>query len=78
MLFVDGAHEGCSRWEDLIHKDEDSFLGRELDALADDIDELTNSEVGGDKVFLLVNGSNVRFLNLLADHLDKTIYIRLR
>lgn len=77
VLLVDGAHERSSGWQDLIDEDEDGFLRRELDALADDIDELTNSEVGGDKVFLLVDGSDVRFLHFLADYLDADSYIRI-
>ena len=45
MLLVDGTHEGCCWREHLIDEDEDSLLGRELDPLADDIDELPDSEV---------------------------------
>lgn len=70
VLLVDGAHERSSRWQDLVDKDEDGFLRRELDALANDIDKLANCEVGRDKVFLLVDGCNVRFLDFLTDHLD--------
>lgn len=70
MLLIDRAHECSCGWQDLVDEDEDGFLRRELDALTDDIDELTHSEVGGDEVFLLVNSSNIRFLNLLADHLN--------
>lgn len=70
MLLIDRAHECSCRWQDLVDEDEDGFFRRELDALADDIDELTNSEVCRDEVFLLVDGSNVRFLHLLADHLN--------
>ena len=77
MLLVDGAHERSSRWQDLIDEDEDGFLRRELDALADNIDKLTDSEVGGDQVFLLVDGSNVGFLNLLTDHLNTNSYVRM-
>ena len=45
MLLVDGTHEGCCWREHLIDEDEDSLLGRELDALADNIDELAHSQV---------------------------------
>ena len=70
VLLIDRAHKCSCRWQDFVDEDKDGFLRRELDALADDIDELTNSEVCGDKVFLLVDGSNVRFLHLLTDHLN--------
>ena len=76
MLLVDGAHEGRSRWQDLVDEDEDGFFRRELDALANDIDKLADSQVGGDEVFLLVDGSNVRFLHFLADHLDADSCVR--
>ena len=38
---------------------------------------MTDGEVGGYQVFLLVNSSNVRFLNLFADDLDTCSYVRL-
>ncbi len=69
MLFVDTAHECSSRWQDLIDEDEDGFLRRQLDALADDIDELADGEIAGHQVLLLVDGCNVRFLDFFADHL---------
>ena len=69
MLFVDAAHEGRSWREDLIDEDEDGLLGRQLDPLADDVDELADGEIGRDKVLLLVDGSDVALLDLLADNL---------
>nr|GFD56530.1 hypothetical protein [Tanacetum cinerariifolium] len=49
VLLVYRAHKsGCGR-QDLIDKDEDGLLGRQLDALANNIDELADSEVGGDQ-----------------------------
>jgi hypothetical protein len=45
MFFIDTAHERGGWWQDLIDEDEDGLLGRELDALANDIDELANSKV---------------------------------
>lgn len=59
MLLVYRAHEsGCGR-QDLIDEDEDGLLGRQLDALADNVDELADGEVGGDQVLLLVDGCDV-------------------
>lgn len=59
MLFIDTAHERSGRRQDLINEDEDGLLGRELDALADDIYELSYGKVGRDQVLLLVDGRNV-------------------
>jgi hypothetical protein len=69
VLLVDGGHQRGSRREDLIDEDEDGLLRRELDALADHVDKLSNCEVGGDQVLLLVDDSDVRLLHLLADDL---------
>ena len=59
MFFVDTAHERSSRRQHLVDEDEDGLLWRKLDALADDIYELSNSEVGWDEVLLLVDGCNI-------------------
>ena len=48
MLFVDAAHKCSGRWQDLINEDEDGFLGTELDALADHVDELSDGQIGRD------------------------------
>lgn len=69
MLLVDTAHKGSGGRQNLIDEDKDRLLRRELDALADDIDELSYCKVGRDKVLLLVDGCNVRLLNFLAYHL---------
>lgn len=70
MLFIDAAHERSSRGENLVDEDEDGLLRRELYALADHIDELAHGEVGRDQVLLLVDSSNIRLLDLLADDLS--------
>jgi hypothetical protein len=69
VLLVDGGHERSGRREDLVDEDEDGLLGRELDALADHVDELAHGEIGGDQVLLLIDGRDVRLLDLLADDL---------
>ena len=71
VLLIDAAHEGSRGRQDLIDEDENSLLGGELDALADDVDELADSQVGGDKVLLLVDGGNVALLDLLANDLRR-------
>ena len=69
MFLVYGRHQcSCGR-ENLVDEDEDSLFGRELDALANDIDELANGEVGRNQVFLLVDGCDVGLFDFLADHL---------
>ena len=69
VLLVDRAHQRSGRWQDLIDEDEDGLLGRKLDALADDVDELADGQIGGDQVLLLVDGRDVGFLGLFADDL---------
>lgn len=73
VLLVDGAHQGGGRREDLLDEDEDGLLGAELDALSDDVHELANGEVGGHEVLLLVDGRDVRLLDLLADDLRRDV-----
>lgn len=48
MLLVDGAHEGGDGWQDVINEDEEGLFGRELDAFANNVYELTDGEVVGD------------------------------
>lgn len=59
MFLVDAIHK-CGRWrQDLIDEDEDSLLGRKLDALADNVNELADSQVAGDQIFLLVDSRDI-------------------
>lgn len=68
-LLVDAAHECCCGWQDLVNEDEDGFLWGELDALADDIDELADGQVCRDEVLLLVDGGDVGLFDFLTDDL---------
>ena len=74
VLFVNAAHKrGC--WgEHFIDENEDGLLRRQLDPLANDVDELTDSQVGGDEILLLIDGSDIALLNLLADDLVENQY----
>lgn len=45
VLIVDCGHEGSGGGKDLIDEDKDGLFGGELDALADDIDKLTDGQV---------------------------------
>lgn len=70
MLLVDTAHQGSCRRQDLIDEDEDGLLWGELDPLPDHVDELSDGQVGGHQVLLLVDSGDVRLLDLLADDLE--------
>ncbi len=70
MLLVNRRHQRGGRWQHLVDEDEDGLLGRELDALADYINELTNGQVRGHQVLLLVDSRNVGLLDFLADDGD--------
>ena len=59
VLFVNAAHQCSSRRQHLIDEDEDSLLWRELDALADNIYELADGEIGWDQIFLLIDRRNI-------------------
>lgn len=71
MFLVDAAHQRRGGREDFVDKDEDGFLGAELDALANNIDELPDGQIGGDEILLLVDGSDVGFLDLFTDDLRR-------
>ena len=69
VFLVDATHEG-GRWgKHFVDEDEDGLLGGELDSLADDVDELTNGQIGRNKVLLLVDGRDVTLLDLFANDL---------
>lgn len=70
MLLIDVSHQRGAWWQDLVDKDEDGLLCGELDALADDEDELADGKVGWDEVLLLVDGGDLGLLDLLADDLS--------
>lgn len=69
MFLINRAHERRRGWQDLINKDKDGFLRAELDPFADHIDKLAHCEVGRHQILLLVDGRNIGFLNLFANHL---------
>lgn len=71
VLFVDAAHEGGGRRENLVDEYEDGLLGGQLDALPDDVDELAYGEICGYEVLLLINSSDVGLFDLFADDLER-------
>ena len=59
VLFVDTRHERGGRREHFVDEYEDGLLRRELNALANDVDKLTDGQVCGYEVLLLVDGCDV-------------------
>lgn len=72
VLLVDGRHQGGGWGQDLVHKDEDGLLGRQLDAFADHVHELADSQICGNQVLLLVDRRDIRLLDLFANHLFRS------
>lgn len=72
VLIIDAAHESCSRRQNLVDEDKDSLLGRELYALADNVDKLSDGEVCRHQILLLIDSCDVRLLDLLTDDLQYT------
>jgi hypothetical protein len=70
VLLVDAAHQCSGGWQHLINENEDGLLWAQLDAFANDIDKLTDGQICWHQVLLLVNGGDVRLLDLLADDWD--------
>ena len=70
MFLVDAAHQRRGRGQDLVDEDEDGLLGGELDALPDYVDELADGKICGHQVLLLVDGCDIRLLDLFANDLS--------
>ena len=69
VLLVNAGHQCSGWWQELVDEDEDGLLWGELDALADDVDELADGEVGWNEILLLVDSGDLRLLDLFADDL---------
>jgi hypothetical protein len=74
VLLVYRTHQSGGGWKDFIDEDEDGLLGRQLDALADHVDELANGEICRYEVLLLVDCRDVRLLDLLANNLSRVSF----
>jgi len=70
VFLIDAAHEGGGGWKDFVDKYEDGLLGSEFDALSDDVAELADGQVGGDKILLLVYRGDVGLFHLFTDDGD--------
>jgi len=67
MLLVDGTHE-CSRWrQHLIDEYKDCLLGWQLNPFADNVDKLSDCQIGRNQILLLINGWDIGPVCLLAD-----------
>lgn len=71
VLLVDAAHQRGCRRKDLVDEDEDGLLRRQLDPLANDVDELADGKICWYQVLLLVDGGDVALLDLFADDLKR-------
>jgi len=70
MLVPDAAHQCCSGRQYLVDENEDGLFWRELDTFANDVHKLSDSQVCGNEILLLVDGRDIGFLDLLADDRD--------
>ena len=69
MLLVYATHESSCWGQNFVDEDEDGLLWREFDSLSDHVDKLTDCQIGWDQVLLLIDGGDIRLLDLLADDL---------
>ena len=69
VFLVDAAHEGRCGRQNFVDEDKDGLFGCKLDALADDVAELADGQVGRHEIFLLVYGCDVGLLDLLTNDL---------
>lgn len=77
VLLVNTAHQSCRGRKNLVDEDEDGLLGRQLDALADDIDKLANGKIRRYEILFLVDGSNIALLDLFANDLAAKLLAQL-
>jgi len=73
MLLIDGAHQSGGWRQDLIDEDENGLFWGELDTLADNVYKLTDGEIAGNEILLLIDSGDVGFLDLLADDGDAVV-----
>ena len=68
VLLVDCRQQNSSGRKCVLHKDENSPLGAELDPLTNHINKLPNGQISRDKVFLFINIRNVTSFRLLYNY----------
>ena len=69
MHLIKGSHGGRSWWNGIVDEEKEGFLGSQMNSLPDEEVELTNCQVRGYQVLLLVQLTNVSLGSLLYDHL---------
>lgn len=67
MLIVHLAQQSRGGGKHVINKDKDRLLRVKLDPLANHVDELAHAKVLRHQILALVDGSNVAFIDFLAD-----------
>lgn len=70
MLIINGTHECGGGRKDFIDEDENCLFRSKFNTFTDNIAELSDCQIGWDQVFLLIDGRNIGFLDLLANDLD--------
>ena len=70
MFLVNGRHQCGGGRKDFIDENENSLFRSEFDAFTNDVAELADCQVGGDKVLFLIDDGDIGFLYLLANHLS--------
>ena len=69
LYLVEGTHCGTGWGNHIVDEEEKSILWSEMDTLANEEVELSNSEIRRYKVLLLVQVSNTSLRSLLNDDL---------
>jgi len=70
VFLVEAAHGGGGRGDDIVDEEKESVLGSEADPLADQEVKLTNSQVRGHQVLLLVQLRDPGLGSPLHNHWD--------
>jgi len=66
VLLVYRTHQCCGWRKGFIDEDKNGLLRRELDTLADHVDELADGQIRGHQILLFVDCRNVCSVRLLA------------
>ena len=67
VFLINQGHQSIRRRQHVRDKDEDRLFGAELDALADDVDELADGQVRRHEILFLVDRGDVGLFRTLDD-----------
>ena len=70
VFLVQGSHGSRGWWNHIVNEEKEGILWSQMDPLSDQEVELSNSQVRGNQVLLLVQVSNPCFGSLFNDHLQ--------